>query len=505
MSEILILQERIKNSILVGESDFREFKSALEGKPDSKKPRLVKRICEDIAEGLVAFANTDGGELVIGVEDDGTITGMPHSEEDILTMLNAPISHIFKGQKLPIVYQLKIQIDGKDILFFQVDKGASEIYQLPDGRVMVRKDKRTVPAHVRRLQFERQEILSREYDRQFVDGATITDLDISLIQSLADSYIKGMTAEKYLQQVGLAEYSISGLRLRNAAVLLFAKDIQKWHPRSQVRFFKVNGTALLSGEQYNIISDEMVQGNIYELMIKAWEGLRPNLAYKTEFGPDGKFEQKYSYPEDACREALLNAIAHRDYSNYNGVEIYIYDNRMEIKSPGALLSTLTLDDLYALDNRHESRNPRITNVLKISKFMREIGEGMKRIFTLMKEFDLQEPELYTNTTWFSVTLFNKSVFSSKQEEFLNLFKHLNLTGNQQKIVLLGMEGADIAPDDIYKAMNTSDRDTYDREVTKLRNMGLLKEIRTNLQASKIAETTKIPKRNIARFKIRVPT
>ncbi|MBC7774467.1 MAG: hypothetical protein H7246_03440 [Phycisphaerae bacterium] len=63
MTDILILKERIKNSILIGESDFREFKSAWEGKPGNKKPRLVKHICEDIAEGLVAFANSDGGEL----------------------------------------------------------------------------------------------------------------------------------------------------------------------------------------------------------------------------------------------------------------------------------------------------------------------------------------------------------------------------------------------------------------------------------------------------------
>lgn len=504
MSETLILQERIKNSILVGESDFREFKSALEGKPGEKKPRLVKKICEDIAEALVAFANTDGGELIIGIEDDGTITGIPHSEENIDLMLEACRSHVFRGQELPMVYRLKTTVEGQIILFFQVDKGSTEVYQLPDGRVMVRRDKRSIPAHVRRLQFERQEARSREYDRQFVDGATVKDLDALLIQSLADNYLKGMTIEKYLQQLGLAEYSVSGLRLRNAAVLLFARDIQRWHPRSQVRFLKVNGTALLSGEQYNVISDETVQGNIFDLVIKAWEGLRPFLAYKTEFGADGRFEQKYSYPEDACREALLNAIAHRDYSNHNGVEVYIFDDRLEIKSPGALLSTLSIEDLYALDNRHESRNPRITYVLKVSKFMREIGEGMKRIFTLMEEIDRKEPVLYSNTNWFSVTLFNKTIYTAKQQEFLGLFKGFPLTNNQKKIVLLGIDGGEIAPDDIYRAMNTSDRDTYDREVTRLRTKGILQEIRTNVQASKLSETTRTPKRKIARYKINVP-
>jgi ATP-dependent DNA helicase RecG len=409
MSEVLILQERIKNSILVGESDFREFKSALEGRPDNKKPRLAKKICDDIAEALVAFANTDGGEIIIGVEDDLTISGVPHSAEDIEMMLNATKTHVYEGQELPIVYKLKLVIDGQLILFFQVEKGLSEIFQLRDGRVMRRNEnKQTVPANVKKLQFDRQEIKSRGYDRQFVDGAMVTDLDMPLLQSLADNYIKGLGVERYLQQLGLAQYTITGLRLTKAAVLLFAKDIQRWHPRSQVRFVKIHGTELLSGDKYNVISDEFVQGNIYDLIYKSWEMMRPYLAYKTEFNADAKFEQKYIYPEDACREMILNAIVHRDYSaEGRGIEVHIFDDRMEIKSPGALLSTLTVNDLEALDNRHESRNARISYTLKVSKLMREMGEGMKRIFMLMQENNLKKPKLYSNTVWFTITLLNK--------------------------------------------------------------------------------------------------
>ncbi|MEQ1744431.1 MAG: ATP-binding protein [Saprospiraceae bacterium] len=505
MSDILILQERIRNSILIGESDFREFKSAWEGKPDSKKPRLVKHICADIAEGLVAFANADGGELVIGVENDMTVTGIPHSSEEVEQMLNAIKSHVFEGQSLPMVYAQKITIDENTILFFQVEKGTSEIYQLRDGRALARKDKSSVPVKISRLQFERQEIISREYDRQLVDGAIIGDLDIPLIQSLANSYLKGMTPEKYLQQLSLAEYTITGLRLRRAAVLLFARDISKWHPRSQVRILKVNGNELLPGDKYNVISDEIVSGNIYELALKAWEALRPYLAQKTEFGAGGKFEQRYSYPEEACREGLLNALAHRDYSNSNGIEVYIFDDRLEIKSPGALLSTLTINDLYALDNRHESRNSKIAYTLNVSKFMRELGEGMKRIFTIMRDIDRKPPELYSNTNWFTVKLFNQAIYSNKQQEFLNMFAKFNLTNNQKKIVLLGIEGANVAPDDIYKAMNSRDRDTYDREVTGLRNLGILNQFRSNANATIFAKKNRIHKSKVERFQIRIPS
>jgi ATP-dependent DNA helicase RecG len=105
---------------------------------------------------------------------------------------------------------------------------------------------------------------------------------------------------------------------------------------------------------------------------------------------------------------LLNAIAHRDYSIAGGIEVYIFPSRLEVKSPGALLSTLTLENLYALEGSHESRNPFIAKVLRENKLMQELGEGMKRIFSLMAREDLLTPELYTNGLWFRVTLSQKT-------------------------------------------------------------------------------------------------
>jgi ATP-dependent DNA helicase RecG len=409
MEDILIIQERVKNTIILGESHFREFKTALEGKPANKKPRQTKKICEDIGEALVSFANADGGEILVGVEDDGTITGIPHSGKEINTMLAATKTHVYHGQNLPLTASTKLVLNGFTVLYFAVNKGTAQIYQLPDGRCVRRKDKSTMPESVDRIQFERQEVISRECDSQFVDGAFVTDLDLDLLQSIADSYIKGLSVELYLQQTGLAVYGTNGLRLKRAAMLLFAKsnEISRWHSKCQIRFLKVQGEKLESGEKYNVISDESVQGNIFHLWFKSWESLRPYLAYKTEFGSDAKFEQKYIYPEDACKETLLNAIAHRDYSIQNGIEIFIFNNRIEIKSPGALLSTISINNLYQLEGAHESRNPLIARVLKENKLMRELGEGMKRIFSLMSENELKRPVLYSNG-FFSVTLFNNS-------------------------------------------------------------------------------------------------
>ena len=406
MDDILLLADKVRNTLILGESHFREFKSTVEGRPGNKKPRLTKSICADIGEALVSFSNADGGAVLIGVEDDGTITGIPHKEAEIQTMLHAINSHVYKDQQLPLNNASKLVLEDKIILYFSVNKGTTMIYQLPDGRCVRRKDRSTIPASIDQIQFERQEIKAREYDSQFVDGAIVTDLDLRLLQGIADQYIKGLSIERYLQQIGLAEYAQNGLRLKKAALLLFATDIDRWHPRSQVRILKIKGNKLEAGEKYNVISDDIVKGNIFELILKSWEHLRSYLAYKTEFGTNSKFEQKYIFPEDAVREVILNAIAHRDYSIANAIEIYIFNDRMEIKSPGALLSTLTIKNLYELEGSHESRNPLIASVLRENKLMREIGEGMKRIFSLMQEQKLEKPELYSNGLWFRVTFSN---------------------------------------------------------------------------------------------------
>ena len=455
MAEILVLTERVRNTITLGESHIREFKSALFGPPGAKKPRPVKDISREIAEALVAFANADGGELLIGVEDDGTVSGLSHSELEIESLLHAPDSHVMTGQHLPLLIAAQIRLDEKNILFFSVAKGTTEVYQLSGGNCVRRKERETIPASALQIQFDRAEIRSREYDREFADGAFVSDLDLPVLQNAADSYLKGLGVERYLQQVGLAEYGAAGLRLRRAALLLYAKDIQRWHPRSQVRILKVAGTELRSGEHYNVTLDEDVSGNISDLLVRSWQLMRPFLTYKTEFGPDAKFEQKYIYPELACQEALINAIAHRDYVVSNGIEVYIYDDRLEIRNPGSLLSTLKIGELRDLRGVHESRNALVTRILRENnKVMRELGEGMRRMFALMSESELNEPSLSSEGGSFTITLSNKSAFSTQQEQWLSMFRRFSLTPLQKRIMVSGMGDREISPDDIYKAMGT---------------------------------------------------
>jgi ATP-dependent DNA helicase RecG len=502
---ILSLTERVRNTIALGESHFREFKSALSGPPSDKRPRPAKDVCRDIAEALVSFANADGGELLVGVEDDGSISGVPQEKDDLILMLNAFNSHVHPESKLPLTHNQELRLDGKIILFFAVSKGTTRIYQLSDGRCVRRRDKITAPADVHDLLFARQEAESRAYDQEFVDGATVSALDATIIQSIADSFFRGMSVEHYLQQVGLAEYAPGGLRLRRAALLLFAKEISRWHPRSNVRIMKVLGNEVRSGDKYNVAADETAQGNVFQLLQGAWEKLRLLLAYKTDFGEDARFEQRYLYPEWACREALVNAIAHRAYNNARGIEIFVFDDRMEIRSPGSLLSTLTVESLRKLTGAHESRNTLISRVLRENKVMRELGEGIKRIFKLMEENELLEPKIANDETWFTMSLPHKSVFSPQQEEWLKLFLVHKLSGLQKRVVVLGMGGREISRQDIVKSLSTKDRDVYDLTVTPLRHQGILAQVRTAAAAASMAQRKGINRDAIGRWKVVAPS
>jgi ATP-dependent DNA helicase RecG len=107
----LSLTERVRATIALGESHFREFKSAVAGTPAAKRPRDATSIRRDIGEALVAFANADGGELLVGVEDDGRVTGTPHVEDDLESFLGAWRTHVHPKTPLPVPRVARVDLD----------------------------------------------------------------------------------------------------------------------------------------------------------------------------------------------------------------------------------------------------------------------------------------------------------------------------------------------------------------------------------------------------------
>jgi ATP-dependent DNA helicase RecG len=344
----LEISERVRLGVRLGESHFREFKSAFAGPAGNKTPRDLKTILADVGRTLVAFGNADGGELLIGVEDDGSITGLPHGEHDTQSILAASDTHVHSETPLPSGLRTLVDIDGRAVAYFYVPKGTAFVHLTSDGRCLQRIDRDSVPISSEAIRAERLETESRSWDQLIASTASLPDLDLDLIESVASQVAYGISAEKCLQYLDLAEFTPDGLRIKNAAVMLFAKDIRRWHPRCQVRILTFRGRERLSGESFNVDKDDVVADNILRLVDVAWERLTVALSEHTRLTEGARFEQTLLYPQIACREALVNAIVHRNYAiEGTGIEVAVFSDHMEITSPGMLLSTVSLDDLAA--------------------------------------------------------------------------------------------------------------------------------------------------------------
>lgn len=505
MNELLHLRDRIALAISLGESHFREFKSALEGPINARQPRATKSICDDIATTLVAFANADGGELLIGVEDNGDVSGVHHSPQYIQKMLAAPRTRVHASTPLPSPRMLSIEYEGMTILYFAVPKGTEHVYHTSKGRCLQRKDRESVSIASKSVVISRAEQVSREYDRRFVDGATVGNLDLSLVREVGNQISKGMTTEKCLQHMELAEFDGNSLRLRRAALLLFAKKVSKWHPRSQVRLLKVSGTELKSGKDYNVTVDETVTDNILTLIESSWDLIRPHLT-ETRFAPDAVFRTQIIYPEAACREALINAIAHRDYSiEGRGIEVHVYEDRLTIASPGGLLASIRIEDLKNQKGVHQSRNTFVSRVLREVGYMRELGEGMRRIHELMTLNDLTPPELHAEPDAFSISLQHRYLYSDEEKLWLDQFAELKLNRAQKTVVRLGYNNHVISAKEIWEAVGIIDTDVYRQLIESLMRLGVLISKAKRHRVRNLARKRKIPTKEVPRYVVEART
>lgn len=506
MEDLLRLRERVEIALELGESYYREFKSALEGPLDNKRPRDLKEIFADIAKTLVAFANADGGELFIGIEDNSTVTGIPFSDEKINAIFSASEKYVLAATPLLVKRKNIIEYNGQKVVYFSVDKGSKFVHQTSKGECFQRKDRESVPTSADSIRFSREEILSREYDRQFEDLASVIDLDLPLVSFVAQEItkLKTISPEKFLQYVELAEFDGDRLRLRKAALLLFAKNPNKWHPRSRVRILKVNGTEEKSAPDYNVTEVADIDGNVFKLIEQSWDALRPALS-ETRYSEDGLFKTQVIYPEPACREALINAITHRDYSiEGRGIEIRIFTDRLEVLSPGKLLSKYTIEDLKELKGAHESRNTYVARVLREYGYIRELGEGIRRMFELMKSNELVEPQISSPNKSFIVILFYKFIYTKEEKFWLDNFEHLNLSREQKTVVKLGINGRLISPKEIFDNVGIVDTEVYRQLISSLQKLNILISRVAKAQAQKLAKEQSKQIKSIPRFQIILP-
>lgn len=463
-------EHEIRELLLRDEGQFLERKSLWQRDAAGRPRPLDRRAVRDfIAEQVSAFANADGGDLVLGAEDEGDPTGHSYPEEAIEEFFRTPERRL----RSPVsVRTQRARIDGKEVFVIRVAPSERAVLVEGDGfpyRVgdtVVRESEEAINARkeaYRRVGYE--QMISRE--------ATLGDLDLDLARSVLARTVRGGRAvEEALESYGLIHRGPEGVRVTHAALLLFGRPpLVRWHPHADVRFFKAQGTERLHGARRNVTQLDRLELPIARLIPEAHRYAAGQIR-RSERLHDLFFRELPEYPEFAWQEAIVNAIAHRDYANQaQGVEVWFYDDRMEVTSPGLVVPPVTLEALRQRRPVHASRNPLIVRVLVEAGVMREEGEGIPRMFDEAEAVLLKPPMFQEEAGCFRVTLFNTPIFEGIGPEWRQMVDALPLAPRQKRILLLRPEGF---TNQDYRDVNQGvDRDQAYREIQEMVEMGLL--------------------------------
>ncbi len=453
------------------EGQFFERKSCFDRSSGKAKLRPVRDVARDVAETLTAMANADGGVLVLGIEDDGPVSGADYPEDRLKVLLAAPKTHIRPPVRARIQ---KGKLGGKPVIVFETD-WSMEAHQLTDGRYLLRVDDENVPFPARDIEAMKEGKRRRVTETRFITEATLADIDLPLVARLAERLGIKEAPEEMLSRYRLSEGRNGKTALTLAALLLFGKDPGRWHPRCGIDFVKYEGTERRVGAELNIVKRERIEAPLVLLIEKAYETIRPHVRERQHL-VDLFFVERWEYPLFAWQEAVVNAVAHRDYRYEGlGIEIWMFDDRIEVRSPGELVEPVTLDRLLKRQRIHASRNPRIVRVLADFGYMREQGEGIPRIFEAMERDGLYPPEIQLEANAvFTVTLRNTVAYRPETLRWLTQLKPLNLNENQKRILAYAKEHGDAFTSRDFQKLVGVDIYTASREIKELIRKGIVK-------------------------------
>ena len=384
--------EDIKRQIRLGEDNRWEFKEIVFAE---NKPRSPSR--NDLADEFAAFANADGGVVLCGVTDSGDVQGLSREQMDELERLLTEIcTDTIKPSIRPAIFRTEIE-EGKPFLLVEVPQGYA-LHDSPGGgyhRVGSSKRKMTSDERLRLAQ-KRGQTRFLWFDKQPVPGTGFGALDESLWKPLLSA--EGAAApELALEKMGLLTNDENGIaRATVAGVLLCSHSPEQWLPNACISATCYRGTDRASGQ----IDAQTITGALNQQIAGAVAFAVRNMrvgAYKNPARTDLP-----QYSEKALFEAIVNAVAHRDYGiRGSRIRLSMFADRLEINSPGSLPNNLTIE---SMDVRQSTRNEALTSMLgRMSVgnirgsddrqfFMERRGDGVPIIFRETKALSGKSPQ-----------------------------------------------------------------------------------------------------------------
>lgn len=390
---------------------------------------------------VVAFANKDGGELIIGVDDNGNPVGVKKSKkllEDIPNKIR---------NKLGIIPSVKIEkVEGKDIIHIFIKPSSVSISH--NGKYYIRSGSNNFELKGEELTNFLIEKSGKTWDEFMEEKAGFNDINLKIIEEFkkyAVDRIPSIVREKDYKIILKKLNLIEGKKLKKAAILLFGKNPQRFYPAAYLKIGKFL-------TETDIQSSDIVEGNLFEQITSALEILRTKyLISKIKF--EGIHRREIlEYPYEALREAIINALIHRNYLGASSIQIRVYNDRLVIMNEGKLPPEVPVEKLKT-EHLSKPRNTLLADVFYKAGFIESWGRGTIKIMEKCQEQGLPEPDFEEDYGVFVVKFYQ----DKWNEENL---KKLGIKERQIKAVMYVKEKGKITNKEYQDINNVSNKTAY---------------------------------------------
>lgn len=357
-----------------------------------------------IAEEIIGMLNADGGVLVFGVSDKGEIQDLNILGDKLKEYRKIVFDYIEPACNVDFE---EVVIENKLIFLFHVEQDIERVFQRKDTDTVflrVYDDNRKLSREqIKQLEYDKT---IRKFEEELVLDFDLEDLDYQLLDQYKQKLnYKGEVLDLLVKR-HLAIKKDDTYLFKKSTVLLFSKDPEKYIPSASVRYVRYEGKEALTGTSHNVVKDQRFENNIPKLIDEIKFFLKTSFKdYHFLDIDDGRFKKVMEYPEEAWLEGIVNALCHRSY-NVQGNSVYIkhFDDRLEISNSGPLAAQVTIDNIKT---ERFARNPRIARVLEDLGYVRQLNEGVARIYESMEKSMLSIPEYKEVNKNVYLTLRNK--------------------------------------------------------------------------------------------------
>jgi ATP-dependent DNA helicase RecG len=263
--------------------------------------------------------------------------------------------------------------------------------------------------------------------------------------------------------------------------------LSRWHPRCGIEFVKYEGPERQYGAALNVVKRLRFDGPLVRLIDEAVGRIKEHIRERTILH-DLFFRERLEYPTFAWQEAVVNAVAHRDYAlSGASIEVWMFDDHITVRSPGPPPLPVSLEQIRQQKSIHFSRNPLMVRVLADMGYLREMGEGVPRMFQEMETYGLNPPEFSTNGFFFTVTLRNAPVYDDDTLRWLNQFAASSVNLRQRRLLAYAYCHGKTFSTTEYERIAEVDRDTAYRDIRLMVKSGIVAPVKPKSRSYRIIE------------------